>query len=163
MPKKGEWGEGRGNGREGKRKFSFRLRLHIVCHSAKFFGDFIKPGKSKKVAVPSVDGLCCFLQSSEKVFLKVRYKIIQLEIVFSTFCQLPTRHNIYLSVFINTGCSSYSRYPDMDGVYADESLRSCVAQSGRPAFTSPSERAGELDSVTFKKILNLRTRQLFLR
>lgn len=111
--------------------------------------------------MPSVDGLSCFLQSSEKVFLKVRYKIIQLKIVFSTFCQLPTRQNIYLSVFINTGCSSYSRYPDMDGVYADESLRSCVAQSGRPAFTSPSERAGELDSVTFKKILNLRTRQLF--
>ncbi|XP_025078160.1 uncharacterized protein LOC112554561 isoform X1 [Pomacea canaliculata] len=42
------------------------------------------------------------------------------------------------------GCSSYSRYPDMDGVYADESLRSCVAQSGRPAFTSPSERAGSV-------------------
>ncbi|XP_025078159.1 uncharacterized protein LOC112554560 [Pomacea canaliculata] len=43
---------------------------------------------------------------------------------------------------LSIGCSSYSRYPDMDGVYANGTANSCVAQSGNPASTIPAERSG---------------------
>ncbi|XP_025077722.1 uncharacterized protein LOC112554242 isoform X2 [Pomacea canaliculata] len=40
------------------------------------------------------------------------------------------------------GCSSYSRYPDMDGAYANSTANSCVAQSGNPTSSNPAESSG---------------------
>lgn len=46
-------------------------------------------------------------------------------------------------IFVSSvGCSSFSQYPDMDGVYPDKTENSCIAQSGEPAFTNPAERSG---------------------
>ncbi|XP_025077929.1 proprotein convertase subtilisin/kexin type 9-like [Pomacea canaliculata] len=42
------------------------------------------------------------------------------------------------------GCSSHSRYPDMDGTYQDVNASSCVAQSGHPALADPAARSGSV-------------------
>ncbi|PVD19498.1 hypothetical protein C0Q70_19987 [Pomacea canaliculata] len=44
----------------------------------------------------------------------------------------------------STGCSSHSRYPDMDGTYQDVNASSCVAQSGHPALADPAARSGSV-------------------
>ncbi|PVD19497.1 hypothetical protein C0Q70_19986 [Pomacea canaliculata] len=42
------------------------------------------------------------------------------------------------------GCSSYSKYPDMNGAYANDTANSCVAEGGNPVSTNPAERSGSV-------------------
>ena len=40
------------------------------------------------------------------------------------------------------GCSTYSAFPDSEGVKPKDDISSCVAQSGAPVSTNPAEKSG---------------------
>ena len=40
------------------------------------------------------------------------------------------------------GCSTYSAFPDLDGVKPKDDISSCVAQSGAPVSSNPAEKSG---------------------
>ena len=40
------------------------------------------------------------------------------------------------------GCSTYSAFPDSDGVKPKDDMSSCVAQSGAPVSSNPPEKSG---------------------
>ena len=40
------------------------------------------------------------------------------------------------------GCSTYSAFPDSDGVKPKDDIKSCVAQSGAPVSSKPAEKSG---------------------
>ncbi|XP_076465389.1 uncharacterized protein LOC143297101 [Babylonia areolata] len=46
------------------------------------------------------------------------------------------------SGYLALGCSTYSAYPDSDGVRPDDTTSSCLGQSGAPAFTDPGQKSG---------------------
>ena len=55
---------------------------------------------------------------------------------------MSTSQSFGCVLVVLAGCSTYSAFPDSDGVKPNDDITSCVAQSGTPASTNPAEKSG---------------------